>query len=402
MKTIDIVSKANGTTGTHAAISAVVATVASVVPVFLVGGLSIFMSGELHLSPAGLGSLVALYFACSAFASVPAGKCAERYGATLVTRTGIIAAAACMAGIALLAHSYAVLAAFLVIGGVANAFGQLGSNLSLAESVPARRQGLSYGVKQAAIPTSTLIAGIAVPVLGLTIGWRWAFGLSALIALAALLVVPGGGARKRNGGGERDAKITALIVVAVGGTLAAGTANALGTFLVSSSVGHGVSEAVAGLVLAGGSVCGIIGRIGSGWLADRRPSGHLRIVVVMLAIGAVGLALLAVPGRLALVIGTMAGFGLGWAWPGVVNFAVVRLNPSAPAAATSITQTGVYAGGCVGPLGFGALVQLTSYPTAWLTSAALMAVAAVLMYVGTKLLAKGEKSLAGTPIPASG
>ena len=30
---------------------------------------------------------------------------------------------------------------------------------------------------------------------------------------------------------------------------------------------------------------------------------------------------------------TALGFGLGWAWPGLLQFAVVRLNPSAPAAA---------------------------------------------------------------------
>ena len=32
---------------------------------------------------------------------------------------------------------------------------------------------------------------------------------------------------------------------------------------------------------------------------------------------------------------------------------MVRLNPLAPAAATSITQSGVYVGGCAGPLLFG-------------------------------------------------
>lgn len=374
---------------------------ASVVPVFLLGGLSVFMIREMHISTAGLGVLVAIYFAVCALASLPAGRCAERYGAAPVTRAGIVLAAACMAGIALLAHSYAAIVAFLVVGAVGNAFGQLGSNLSLAESIPPRRQGLSYGVKQAAIPASTLIAGIAVPTLGLTVGWRWAFGLCALLALLALLVVPKGKAGTKGAAGERDAKILALLVVAAGACLASGTANALGTFLVGSAVDHGVTEAAAGLVLALGSVFGIIGRLTSGWIADRKPGGHLSIVVVMLAIGAVGLLLLAAPGQITLVIGTIFGFGLGWAWPGVVNFAVVRLNPSAPAAATSITQSGVYAGGCIGPLGFGTLVQLTSYSTAWLISGMLMGVAAGLMYVGTRMLAKGEKSLAGTALPAS-
>jgi predicted MFS family arabinose efflux permease len=96
--------------------------------------------------------------------------------------------------------------------------------------------------------------------------------------------------------------------------------------------------------------------------------------------------LLAAPGHAALLVGTLAGFGLGWAWPGLLNLAVVRIERDAPAAATSITQTGVYAGGAAGPLAFGALVHATSYPTAWLTSAGLMVVSAGLMVLGRKLL----------------
>ena len=63
-----------------------------------------------------------------------------------------------------------------------------------------------------------------------------------------------------------------------------------------------------------------------------------------------------------LTVGVVLGFGLGWAWPGLMNFAVVRLHPQAPAAATSITQTGVYAGGCLGPLALGALAGARRLP----------------------------------------
>ena len=65
--------------------------------------------------------------------------------------------------------------ALLALGAAANALGQLASNAALAQHVPARRQGLSFGVKQAAIPVSTLLAGAAVPTVALTAGWRWAF-----------------------------------------------------------------------------------------------------------------------------------------------------------------------------------------------------------------------------------
>jgi predicted MFS family arabinose efflux permease len=376
-----------GATAFRAAAGAVTATVVVVVPVFLLGGLSVLIARDLHFDVAGLGVLVSVYFAVCALCSVPTGRLVERYGAQRTTRAGIVLGAAALLLIAVGARSYASLLALVALAGVANAFGQLGSNLSLARSVPANRQGLSFGVKQAAIPISTLVAGIAVPAVGLTLGWRWAFGLAAVVSLAALLVVPPERAGHRRSRAEgRSSRTTALVVVGVAGMLASGTANALGSFLTSSAADRGIAEGTAGLILAAGSVVGIVGRVGAGWLADRRTGGHLLVVTGMLALGAGGLALLAAPGIVPMLVGTVAGFGLGWAWPGLLNFAVVRLEPAAPAAATSITQTGVYAGGAAGPLAFGSLVHATSYPTAWLTAAAFMVLASVLMVFGRRLL----------------
>lgn len=68
--------------------------------------------------------------------------------------------------------------------------GQLASNLTLSRYVPAHRLGLSFGIKQAAIPLATLLAGAAVPAVALTLGWRWAYGIGAVLALAALLISP--------------------------------------------------------------------------------------------------------------------------------------------------------------------------------------------------------------------
>ena len=99
----------------------------------------------------------------------------------------------------------------------------------------------------------------------------------------------------------------------------------------------------------------------------------------MLVVGAAGLGLLALPGTAPLVLGVLLGFGLGWAWPGLMTYAVVRLHPQSPAAATSITQTGVYAGGCLGPLRLGTTATHANYPTMWLTAAGAMLLAALLL-----------------------
>jgi MFS family permease len=411
-------------------VGAVSTTTASVVPVFLLGGLAVQVGDELGFSPAGLGTAVAIYFGVSALTSVPAGAVVERYGPAVTARVAIGLAAASMLAIAAAARSYPVLVVLLAAGAAANGLGQLASNASLAQ-VPPARQGLSFGIKQAAIPAATLLAGASVPAVALTLGWRWAFVITALAALGALPLVPPvprvparpaqspAGARapkptaslpsatlaSRSGISalNRSDALAALVVVGVAVALGAAAAGSLGTFLVDSAVGRGLAPGLAGLTLTLGSVACIAARVGGGWLVDRRGArGDVTTVAVLLMVGAAGLALLAVPGPLALAAGVLLGFGFGWAFPGLVNVAVVQLHPQAPAAATSITQTGVYAGGCVGPLAFGATAAARGYPTAWLGAAAAMLVAAGLILVGRRLLHGHRRLMGGAGAPQRG
>ncbi|MEV4758193.1 MFS transporter [Micromonospora sp. NPDC049559] len=374
------------------ALGATATTIASVLPVFLVGGLAVQMGAELHFDPAGLGLAVSVYFGVSALASLPTGALVERYGPAWVARCAVLLAAASMLAIAVLAHSYAALVALLAVGAAANAAGQLASNTALARHVPAGRQGLSFGFKQAAIPISTLLAGAAVPAVALTAGWRWAFVAAAGAALAALLVVPSDGRGSRRADGADGERATlALVVIGIAATLAAGAANALGTFLVDSAAARGLSPGLAGLTLTFGSAICALARVLSGWLADRRSGGHVATIAGMLVVGAAGLGLLALTGPAPLVAGVTLGFGLGWAWPGLMTFAVVRLHPQAPAAATSITQTGVYAGGCAGPLALGAVAGHASYPAMWCSAAVAMVLAAGCMLAGRRMLLRHSR-----------
>jgi len=389
-------TSANDRRPVRAATGALTTTIAVSIPVFLVGGLAVQIGDELRFSPAGLGLAVSAYFGASALASVPAGALAERYGSALISRCAIALAATSLLGIAAGARSLWSLIAILVLGAAANALGQLASNSSLALHVPPRRQGLSFGVKQAAIPICTLLAGAAVPVVALTLGWRWAFVLAAGLALAAVPLVPSEQRHTRRTRADgRDQATAALVVLGAAAMFAGGAANALGTFLVDSAVERGISPGPAGLALTlGGGVCALA-RIVGGWQADRFPSRQVPVIAALLAAGAIGLALLAVPGTLAMVAGVVLGFGLGWSWPGLMNFAVVRLHPQAPAAATSITQTGVYAGGCLGPLSLGTVASLSGYPTMWVVAAAAMFSAAGLMIVGSRMLRKHPAAARG-------
>jgi MFS family permease len=355
-------------------------------PVFLVGGLAVQISRDLHLTPASLGLAVAVYFGVTAVGSLPVGGLVERYGPARTGRVAVLIAAVSMLAIALAASSLALLLILLAAAATANSLGQLSSNASLAQSVPPRRHGFTFGAKQSAIPLSTLLAGAAVPTVALTLGWRWAFGMGAALAVVALALVPPDQPDPRSAlERQRGAVGAGLILLGVAAALAAGAANALGAFLVDSAVARGLSEARAGLTLTLGSALCVLCRLLAGWLADRWTRGHLTFVAALLGVGAVGMALLGVDSPVALVVGVLLAFGLGWCWPGLLAFAVVRLRPQAPAAATSVTQTGVYAGASAGPLGFGFLAAHASYPVAWTATAVAMALAGASILVGASL-----------------
>ncbi|MEQ3541454.1 MFS transporter [Pseudonocardia tropica] len=235
----------------------------------------------------------------------------------------------------------------------------------------------------------------------------------AVVALAALFACPRTDARPAARAGKGDRATAALAVIGAASGLAAGTATALGIFLVASAVDRGIDPGTAGLMLTLGSVVGLSVRMLHGWLADfreqarrneyqHRSGGHVAVVAASLAAGAGGFLLLAVPGTPALVVGVVLAFGLGWAWPGLLQFAVVRLNPSAPAAATSIVQVCVYAGGFAGPIAFGSLATHAGFPTAWTVNAVAMLVSAALMLVGRRMLVAHARRRAETGPELSG
>jgi MFS family permease len=369
---------------------AVAVATAGVLPAFLTGGLAVQVRGELDFGAGALGVAVAMFFVTSSLASAVMGRVVERIGAHRGMRLAAAGSAASLLGVALLATSWAGLVACLILGGLANALSHPATNLSLAREVPAGRLGLSFGVKQAAIPAATLLAGLAVPGIAVTLGWRWAFVGGAALALAVAFLVPagapGGTVRRPKEAREKDARVAPLVLLALGIGLGSTATTPLGAFLVESSVASGLRVETAGLLLAAGSAVNIIVRIVFGHLADGMSGGRLLLVAGMLGIGVVGFVLLAT-GESALILpGALLAFGAGWGWPGLFNFAVVKTSPNAPAAATGITQTGASGGAALGPLVFGLVVEAASYDTAWLVSGAMALAALGTILAGRRML----------------
>lgn len=379
-------------------VAALAVVTAAALPAFLTGALAVQIGRDLRFSVSGLGIAVGAYFVASALGSALLGRLVERIG----WRAGMYAGAAATffscAGIAAFTRSWAALVVWLAVGGVGNAISQPAANLSLTRLVPAARQGAVFGVKQSAIPVATLLGGVSVPVIALTIGWRWTYAFAAVVTvLAAVSVadrVDGSPLRPRAAPAVVPALgVRPLFVVSIAGGLGAMVGNALGAFLVTTAVTAGVTESHAGILLAVASVAGLSVRVGAGWAADRRPFRPLAAVSALLALGALGCVMIASLQPTVLVVGALLGFAAGWGWPGLLNLAVVRDYPEAPAMATGISQTGVYVGAALGPVVFGFVADHMGLETAWVVITALATCAAIASFAGEQRLAVARRAL---------
>ncbi len=378
--------------------------VASILPVFLLGSLSIEIRGELGYGEATGGLVLAAFFGASAIVSSRLGRVIDRVGPRRGLTTALTAVVVVQLGVAGLARHPAALALLAAAGGVANATAQLSANVFIARDLPLHRQGLGFAVKQSAMPGASLVAGLTLPTLALTVGWRWVFVTGAVLAAAAAAVVAArlphdvavSRAEARAIAAEDPPPRGALGSLAVAAAFSTAAAITLGGFFVESAIDAGIDAGTAGLAFAAGSLVSIVVRLAVGVVADRRPGNLLGAVAVMIALGALTSVWFTWRSPTVQLLGVPLAFGAGWAWPGLFNLSVVRAAPRFPGRATGITQTGTYVGGAIGPIVFGAVAEAAGYSAAWWLAAGLGLGAAVAVLVGREVLTRAPSVAAAT------
>ncbi len=382
---------------------AVLVVTCTVLPVFMVGALGVPIRRELGFGESRLGLSVALFFLASALLSGLVGPLVERLGASRSSRLACASSGVGLCGMALAASGWGTLTLWLCVAALGLAVGTPAANLALARRVSLRRLGTAFGVKQASAPAATLLAGLAVPGLAVTLGWRVALLAGAGVTLLIMLGIPeleeqpGSASPGNTPEPLVTVRSTRTILVVLGAAFAMGNmaVMSVGVFTVEFAVASGVGIGVAGLVLAMGSVCGIATRVLAGLLADRRSGGHLRVVGLMIALGGAGHALLSTGVTWLVVVGAVLGFTAGYGWNGLFSLAVVQENPAAPALATGVTHAGGYLGAAVGPLLFGVIVEHRGYSAAWGFIAVAGLVGAALMLGGHVLTRRQQQAGSG-------
>jgi MFS family permease len=372
-------------------VAAVALLATSALPPFLAGALAVQIQDDLGFGDRGLGLAVAGFFALAGLSAPVGGRIVDRIGWQAGAVFGAAAGALVLLAVAAAVPSLGAFFAVLTVGGLVHGLTGPTSNLTLAVELPVHRFGLGFGVKQAAIPVVTMLAGLSVPALALTIGWRWAFAAATLVPMVAVWAALSTRRRAPHPAQEAPGRsrphrarlpresLAPLIILTIAGGLGTISVGSLGTFTVRTAVEAGLSSGSAGLLVAVGSVAGLVARVSGGWLADRHRAHGFRSVAAMMAGGAVGFVLMATSQPTLVAVGAVLAFGAGWGWAGLFILGVVSLYSQAPGAATGITQVGTAGGAAVGPLAFGLVVSRLGFGGTWLLIAGITLLAAALL-----------------------
>lgn len=353
--------------------------VAAIAPVHLFGALAPDIQDEFGFGDAEQGYAVAAFFAVSALLSSWGGALSDRLGPTPALRIGTTAAGVGTLGV-LWSSSYSFVVVALCVAAIGNAINQPSNNTFIIGGVPAHRRGVALGIKQAAIPTSTGLAGLALPTVAVSLGWQAAYVGAAALAGVAIVAMP-----------HVEAPVTPTRVrvryrpsprvwrVATGAAFGAAAVSNIGAFLVRSLEDAGFARTTAGAVQVAGSVALISSRVVWGALMDRSGRDRFRFATGLLVVGALAYPLIGTGHTFLAVTGALLAYGFGWSWPGVVHLGTVEQNPDTTGAASGVVQAGMFTGAMTGPALFGVIADTHGFGWAWLVAAASSATAAALM-----------------------
>jgi MFS family permease len=332
-----------GAAGTPGAAIALAVTLAIQVYTSLAGTAATVLAPEiardLALPATLIGVYVGLVYAGSMAAALASGAFIARYGAIRVSQACVLL---CAVGIALVAAAGIApgLALVLLVGAplvVGSGYGPItpASSHVLARTAPPSRMALTFSIKQTGVPLGAALAGAALPGIALAWGWREAV---AAVAVAGLGVAVGAQPSRRALDADRDpahplspASVLSPLRLVLGSPALAELAAisfvyaAMQVCLMSYLVVYltealGLPLVLAGLALTAANVGGIVGRIGWGYVADRRVQPRRLLGILGLASG----------------LGAYATAAFGAGWPTLALFAV-----SAVFGATAIGWNGV-------------------------------------------------------------
>ena len=391
-----------GAVPVRAVAASIACLTASVMPGFLAGALGSDIKDEFAIGDTGLGMTLAATYLISGVASIHAGELSDRMGARRSLLLSMWVTVAGYLAVAVLARSFPTFLVSMAVAGAGLTLAGPAAKVLVAQHVSTGRHGVAFAVHMSAIPLAPLLAGLTVPLVGGTSGWRWAFVGGAVLAVVGILMLPAEmrapeppAAREPAAPGRfAHVRLAPLFAFGASATLASSAVFSAAAFFVVNSESAGISEDSAGLLLSATSAGVIVARILLGVMADRGRTGDILTVAVLLVASAGGYALMAADTPWLYALGGQIAIILGWSWPALMVLALIRMNLHAPGLASSFAVGGLNLGAVVGPAAFGAISDAASSPVALVVAAVWTFAAAALCLLGRLIQ---QRSAARTP-----
>jgi len=288
---------------------------------------------------AAVGLLTTALFVTHFVSQIPGGRLVDRAGAR---RAGLGALGVVLAGNALaLAGPWfpLALAARLVIGLGTGVGFVAGSDYVRWATASPTAQGLFGGAGVGG-------GGAALAIVPLLSGWRAPYASAVVVAAVLGLVLATAPADERQARAEQKAGRASVVrdrrlyPLAVLHTASFSLTVIAGNWVVDLLDDHGYSRRLAGAVGALILLLGLPTRPFGGWIVRARPDGVRAALAGSIVAGAAGLALLALPLPLPVLILGSAVAGLAAGIPFAPAFSgAQRLRPDAPAAAVGFVNS---------------------------------------------------------------
>lgn len=319
-------------------------------------GLLPLVAADLGVSSSAAGALVGGWALTIAVSSLALVRLTARFDRQRIIGFGVLLAAAATVATAC-APTLGSAVAARIVGAAAHGVVWALLVPHVSSLVSPAHLGRAVAVVLAG-PTVATVAGVPlVTFLGGPLGWRWALGvLAGLAVVASLPLLRPGGARAAQPSGRgwwRDP--TAGTVLRLSGATAlllAGhfTAATFTAVLLTTRAGFG-QAAVAPLLVVYGAA-GVAGLAASGRLSDRRPRAALPLAATLFVLGLAALALVNLGVVAAVLVLTLWGFAIGML-PPVFQVAVTRraapaIRGEAGAVAITALNLGIAVGSTLG------------------------------------------------------
>ncbi|HEX7787828.1 MAG TPA: MFS transporter [Methylomirabilota bacterium] len=299
---------------------------------------------ELAFGPVQAGVLSMVFFVTLGVSCVPAGLLCDRHGPTGVGAVGI---AAVLASNLLLgfARHFPDLLAIKVVGGLGCGLAFVAGMRYATLVVPPARVHRALGIYGGLVQLGGGTSLYLIPLLTSLVGWRRAFvvssGLIALSGLAWLALAPRVRPSQAAAPLTEAARSRTVWTLGLVHTATFGLAVLVGiwvtTFLVHDFGLTLVSAGAAGSAIL---ALGVVSRPLGGWLIDRGAVSARLVMRLTVLTGAVGLAVLAWPGRpLGVAAAAIVALGVAFNAPyaAVMNTTGAAL-PRAPGAAVGLVS----------------------------------------------------------------